>query len=467
LAVRSSSLLEDSQFHPLAGVYTTYMLANNQEDEQVRYDYLCQAIKLVYASAFTNVAKSYINSLGQKIETEKMAVIIQKVVGKAHNEERFYPDFSGVTKSYNYYPIGYMKPEDGIAEVAVGLGEMVVSGGQSLSFSPKYPKILPNASTVDTALQNTQREFLAIDLNNREVDLRNGEFSTLKKYDMHKAKEDGRLEWLAAVYDHQNNRIVNSIRREGAILVTFPFVLKYSKFPLAQILDNLLTLGKETLGYSVEIEFAVNLDYEEDAHEFYILQIRPLVINEIDAEGEFSMGTGKQIITSDKTLGNGIFREINDLVFVKMEMFDKTKTMQIREEISAINYKLKQEASEYILIGPGRWGTRDRFLGIPVKWNDIDAARIIIETSIPEFNIDPSQGMHFFVNITSTKRGYFTNAYNNSQAQIDWNWINEQTTVNETDYVRHVRLAEPVTIRINGKTGQGEVVIEDTTEQVD
>jgi len=459
LAVRSSSLLEDSQFHPLAGVYTTYMLSNDQHDDQLRYKYLSDAVKLVYASAFSKEAKSYIKSLGQKIEVEKMGVIIQKVIGKKHDSTRFYPDLSGVIKSFNYYPIRHMNPEDGIAEVAVGLGEMVVSGGQFLQFSPNYPKILPQASTVGMAFKNSQREFLSIRLDNQDVDLAKGEFSTLETLPLSVARDDGVLKWLGAVYDRNNNRIVNSVRRDGPILITLPYLLKYPKFPFAKVLRDLLEIGKESLGYSVEIEFAMNIDYEhEENHRLYVLQIRPLVIESFDYTDEevAIIENGKGIIYSEVTLGNGKYNNIYDIIYVDPDTFDKTKTMEIKAEIGRLNRELRDQDREYLLIGPGRWGTSDRFLGIPVHWSDIDNARVLAEVALEDFQIDPSQGMHFFTNITASKRGYFTIPWNSKKASIDWEWFkNQDINYGQFDYIKHIRLERPLDIKINGKSGKG------------
>ncbi|MHA2501631.1 MAG: DUF5752 family protein [Candidatus Kariarchaeaceae archaeon] len=464
LAVRSSSLLEDSQFHPLAGVYKTYMLPNDHPEAEFRFVQLQEAVKLVYASAFSPEAKSYITSMGQKVEVEKMAVIIQKVAGKKRNSGYFYPDFSGVSKSINYYPVRG-DPEDGVVEVAVGLGEMVVSGGQSLQFSPNFPKILPQASTVEMVLKNSQREFLAIKMDESLPDLREDEFITLDTLPLTVARDDGVLEWLGAVYDHANNRIANTVHRDGALVVTFPYLLQYPKFPLADVINALLELGQETLGYPVEIEFACNIDYESGKHHFYVLQIRPLIIDDFGVTTEeINVDSSEDhILYSPVTLGNGTFRNIADIIFIDPDRFDKTQTMEIKAEISEMNRKLREDGREYLLIGFGRWGTSDRFLGVPVQWQDIDAARIIVEASLPGFQIDPSQGMHFFHNITASKRAYITLSHVDKRANLDWTWLQSRGTAGDFEYIRHVKLERPLSIVINGKTGEG--IVREITDE--
>jgi hypothetical protein len=450
--------LEDSQYLPFAGIYHTYFLSNDQSSRSKRLAFLSQAIKLVYASTFTKLAKRYIQSIGQRIEVEKMGVILQEVVGKPH-EDRFYPDFSGVAESWNYYPVGYMEPEDGIAQIAIGLGEIVVSGCKVLSFCPKYPKILPHLSNPKDALKNSQIDFYSLQLNRDTVDLRSGEYSTLSKNPILKAKEDGVLQWLASTYDGQNNRIVDTIDRDGPILITFPYILQHNRFPLSTILTELLIMGNKSFGTSVELEFAVNLDTIADKHVFSVLQIRPLAIKENHFEGEITQDKDRSVVFTNKALGNGRFTTIQDIVYVKPEKFDNTKTLDIRDDISVFNEALAKEQREYVLIGFGRWGTRDPFLGIPVKWDDIHFSRVIIEAALKDFQIDPSQGMHFFTNIISAGKGYFTVSFESSVNQyIDWDWLNDQKAVKETEYVKHIRLVKPLEVLINGKTSTGSIL---------
>ncbi len=463
IAVRSSSLLEDSQFQPFAGIYTTYLLPNNHPDVKIRLKQLETAIKLVYASTFKKLAKSYIKAIGQNIEIEKMAVIIQKIVGKKYGD-RFYPDFSGVAQSYNYYPISYMKPEDGIVHVALGLGMMIVTGGKVLSFSPKHPLILPQMSTPDDALKNSQNEFYAVDLSQQHLKLTEGETATLKKLTLDVALKDGTLRWIGSVFDPQNQRIIDNVLIPGIPLVTFAPILKHRRFPLSELMLDLLKIGEESFGSPVEIEFAVLLDRtEREKHEFHILQIRPLTSENDRAEIETDSYKNQAIAYSTKVLGNGVFSDIYDIVYVKPDTFDNARTLEIKEEISRMNSLLCAKNREYILIGPGRWGTRDPFLGIPVQWNDISCAKAIVEVGLKNFQIEPSQGMHFFVNVTTLQRGYFTIQYGDKEDFIDWKWLNSQNAVYETLFIRHIQLESPITIRINGKTGKGVIVKPDTT----
>ncbi len=464
LAVRSSSLLEDSQFQPFAGIYATYMLPNNHPDPLVRLQQLCNAIKLVYASTFSQTAKSYVKSIGQQLEIEKMAVIIQQVVGKPLNE-RFYPDFSGVAQSFNFYPVSYMKPEDGITHVALGLGTMVVQGGKCLTFCPKYPRLLPQLTSPKEALKSTQNEFMALRLDLQAFDLvKDGETATIGTYSLTVAQEDGTLAWLGSIYDFQNERIVDGTLATGAPLVTFAFILKYGRFPLADILQDLLKEYKNDFGCDVEIEFAVVLDrHRRERHEFAILQVRPLVteIDRVDIEIEpFKQ---QALIYTNQALGNGIISNVTDIILVKPDTFSNLVTAEIRDEISKFNHVLGTLGRPYLLIGPGRWGTRDPFLGIPVRWNDINHASIIVEVELEHFRIDGSRGMHFFVNVTTSKKGYLTVTHGDpSSSFIDWKWLKEQQALKETKHVKWIHLTSPLIIRINGKQGKA-VVIKPTT----
>ncbi|MCE7735272.1 MAG: hypothetical protein GPJ54_10370 [Candidatus Heimdallarchaeota archaeon] len=464
LAIRSSSILEDSQFQPFAGIYRTYMIPNNQPKREDRLKLLHDAVKLVYASTYSNLARVYVKSVGQRIEVEKMAVVIQKIVGNQHNDQH-YPDFSGVAKSFNFYPISYQKSKDGVADLAIGLGEHIVSGGKSLSFSPKYPKMLPQVSNPEYALKSTQTEFFSLKMNSKEIDLLEGELSTLQKNNMDIAFDHGVLNWLAGRYDHQNNRINDTIGGQGPLVITFPFLLKYGRMPLAEIIELILKMGEESFGFSVEIEFAVNLDRESGHHNFKILQIRPLIISTEREDVFVNINKDESIIYSTKALGNGVFEGLEDIVYVKPDKFSNAFTFDIKEEISEINSKLAKEDREYTLIGPGRWGTRDPHLGIPVTWTDIHNARVMIEFGLEDFDIDPSQGMHFFVNITSTGRGYLTVPLDSENDFINWDMIKSMTVVEDKKYVTHVRIPKSYTIVINGKEGVGALIFQDGKKQ--
>ncbi len=458
IAVRSSSLLEDSQFQPFAGIYSTYMLPNNHPDLEVRLKHICTAIKLVYSSIFSKLAKSYIQTIGQKIEIEKMAIVIQVVVGKQHGE-RYYPDFSGVAQSINYYPISYMNPEDGVVTLALGLGAMIVEGGQVLTYCPKYPKIIPQMSSTKDAINNSQKEFYAVDLTVKDFDLLKGEHAFLVKLSIMDALKDGTLKWIASTYDYVNDRIIDSLVDKGVPIITFAHIIKYNRFPLNDIILDLLKMGRESFGAPVELEFAVNLDREKECdHKFYILQLRPMVDENDRLQENIDRYIDQAFIYSTNVLGNGVFENIYDIVYVDPEKFDASKTTKIKEEIHNINKELMSENREYVLIGPGRWGTSDPFLGIPVDWADINFARAIVEASLPNFMIDPSQGMHFFVNVTSTRRAYFTVSHKSKTDFIDWDWLTKQPQHCKTEHVIHVKLKDPVTIKVNGKKGKGVII---------
>jgi hypothetical protein len=320
--------------------------------------------------------------------------------------------------------------------------------------------MLPQVSNPAYALKSTQTEFFSLTLNNKEIDLLEGELSTLEENNMIEAYNDGVLNWLAGRYDHQNNRLVDSIDAEGPIVVTFPFVLKYGRVPLPEIIDILLKIGEESFGFSIEIEFAINLDRLHGKHEFKILQIRPLILSRDKGKQFIPIDKTKSIIYSVNALGNGIYSGLHDIVFVKPEKFDNASTLDMKDEISRINGKLAKKDKEYTLIGPGRWGTRDSFLGIPVKWPDIHYARVMIEIGLENYEIDPSQGMHFFVNITTTGRGYFTIPYDSKEDILAWDLIRNGEIIEDLEYVTHVRISNPYTVVINGKDGIGALIID-------
>lgn len=459
LAVRSSSLLEDSQFQPFAGIYATYMLPNCDTNAKKRYEQLAKAVKLVYASTFSRLAKSYISTIGQKIEVEKMAVVIQRIVGKQYND-RFYPTFSGVAQSHNYYPVSYMKPEDGIAYVALGLGMTITGGGTSLRFCPKYPQVIPQFGTVAATLKNSQNEFCALRLCGEYPDLIEGEHATLETLSHVDAKKDGAAKLLSSTYDPQSDRIMDGAYGDGIPVITFAPILKQNRFPLTHILNELLSIGKESFACPVELEFAAVLDDDDDEKpEFKLLQLRPLVSDSDRSEIDVARYKEGALVYSDKALGNGNLRDIHDIVYVKPDLFDRTQTQKMRKEIAEINAQLADEHRHYVLIGSGRWGTRDRFLGIPVDWNDIYFARVLIEAGLKDFRVDPSQGMHFFVNVTSTGMGYLTVPYDDNESLVNWELLDAQPAVSELQYMRHVRFEEPLRIRLNGKTSEGVVAI--------
>ena len=455
IAVRSSSLLEDSQNQPFAGIYATYILPNNCGDEDQRLEELAQAIKLVYSSTFLKDARAYIQSTVHVQEEEKMAVVIQKLVGTKHGD-RFYPVFSGVAQSFNFYPVEPLKRHDGIASVALGLGRIVVEGERVMSFSPEYPKVIPGFSSVDDILSNSQSYFYALDMSDACFDLRMGEESTLVKLDISEAEKDGVLDYIASTYDANDNMIRDGTRRSGPRVITFSGILKYNMIPLDKILKAILQIGRRGMGRPVEIEFAGILNDKGDP-EFYILQIRPLVTQKERAQVEISENDEERaIIRSDNAMGNSMIDDIHDIILVPPESFNNSKTVDIASEIGRINKDL--EGKPYILIGPGRWGTRDRFLGIPVKWNNISHAKVIVELQLKDFRVDPSHGTHFFHNLTSMGTPYFTIQYSLKQHRVDWDWLLSHEYEAYGDIVRHITTEDPLLVKVNGKTGKGVIL---------
>ena len=456
LAVRSSSLLEDSQNHPFAGLYSTYLLPNNHEDDEVRLKQLYQAIKLVYASVFFKDAKIYKESTASKAEEEKMAVIIQEMAGNEHGG-RFYPTFSGVAQSYNFYPVSHQTSEDGIASVAVGLGKYVVGGEKVLRFSPKYPGIIPDFSTPSDVLENSQRDLYVLNTAKKNFNLLEKEDATLKKIKIENIKKDGTLNFIASHYDRNDGVIRTGLSDEAPALITFAGILKYDVFPLASILRDLLEMGRKGMGCAVEVEFAVTLDEENKKPPvFALLQIRPFILSH-----EFSEITWDEDINSEnifacstKALGNGVIDTIQDIVYVPPEKFDSSKTIEIADEVGEINKRLVKKSLPYILIGPGRWGTQDRWLGMPVRWRQISGVGVLVETALEDFNIRPSQGTHFFQNIISRGIGYINIPLESEGCSIDWKWIKEQKIQKQLNFVKHIHLPTPLIIKLDGRSGR-------------
>lgn len=456
IAVRSSSLLEDSQSRPFAGIYSTYMLPNNHKNDAIRLNQLCQAIKLIYASVYFLEPRIYLESTSSKIEEEKMAIIIQKIVGKNH-KGRFYPTFAGVAQSYNFYPIDHQTFEDGIATVAIGLGKTVVGGGKALRFCPKYPENITEFSSPKSIVDNTQRELFVLDASKKNFRLFDKEDINLEKINVEDIKKDGTLEHLVSTFDKNDGMIRDAVSDVGPNLVTFSGILKYNVFPLPSILNDILEIGQKGMGCPIEIEFAVNLNQNSSVPPtFAILQLRPLVPSHEQTlvSWDDSIDRKKIFIQSDRALGNGLLKVIKNIVFVKPETFDSTKTVEITYEIDKMNKDLTSKKQPYILIGPGRWGTEDRFLGIPVKWNQISGVRLMVETGLENFNIDPSQGTHFFHNITSRGIGYINIPFKSKISYIDWNWIEKQKPVKNLKYVKQIQLNSPLIIKLDGRSGR-------------
>ncbi|MBN1113811.1 MAG: hypothetical protein JXA66_00580 [Oligoflexia bacterium] len=456
IAVRSSSLLEDSHSQPFAGIYSTFMLPNNDPKIEIRLEQLMNAIKAIYASTFFESSRSYLYSTGNRIEEEKMGIIIQQVAGVQYGD-LFYPDFSGTLRSVNFFPVSHMKPEDGIAYVGLGLGKIIADGFSVLQFSPKHPGILPQFLTIESALENTQKYFYAINLSNSDVKITADQESTLSKCTLERAEKDGILDALASVYDYENEIIRDGLHHNGARIVSFAHILKSNIFPLAELLVAIREMGEEGLGSDVEIEFAVELSKNRDKlSKFNFLQIRPMISSrESDDICIDGIEESRVICRSSLSLGNGAFRDIKDIVYVKPDVFDASRTVQIAQEIGAINEHLGDKA---VFIGMGRWGTSDHWLGIPVKWNEISKAAVLVEASLEDFNIEPSHGSHFFHNITSLGMGYLAVLYNSAETSIDWDWLNQQKTVNNTRFVSHIRLDKPLEILIHGRKRKGYIL---------
>ncbi|MBC8213878.1 MAG: hypothetical protein ISR90_02570 [Candidatus Marinimicrobia bacterium] len=458
LAVRSSSLLEDSQYQPLAGMYSTFMLPNCTKDNKERLSQLCESVKRIYASTFSQDTKSMMKTSIQRLEEEKMGIIIQELVGQKH-ENRFYPTFSGVAQNYNYYPVSYMEREEGVAFIALGLGRTIVEGEKALRFSPKYPSLLPQFYSVKSTINNSQNSFYALELSCDTNPLRNGEMENLQKYSLATAEADKTLKYAASVVCAQDGIIRDSLSYQGTRVVTFAPILKWESFPLSDIINELLDISKVALGCPVEIEFAVNIFEDKNKKpEFCLVQIRPMVIESHLKDGKTTL-TDKQNIVAKScvTLGNGIIDNLKNIIFVKPEVFDESNTQKIADQISVFNQMLGLD-NQYILVGPGRWGTADPWLGIPVLWKQISSAKVIVEIGLEDFNIDPSFGSHFFQNVTSLRIGYFTINRKNPDDFLDWDWLKEQPVEQETEFLKHIRLDYPLQVKIDGQTGNGVII---------
>ncbi len=466
LAVRSSGLLEDSPSQPLAGVYKTVMIPNRGPLERRLAD-LVAAVKSVYASTYSGQAKAFLGMTPFRLEEERMAVTIQKLVGRAHGD-RFYPHFSGVARSHNVYPSPPMKAEDGVAAVALGLGRTVVEGGASITFCPRYPKKSLTFSSVESLLDTSQREFFALDLS-LEAARAGPEGAELTRYGLQEAEADGTLAAVGSTYSPENQMIYDGLSRPGVRLVSFAPILKLEVFPLAELLCELLEIGKRGTGTDVEIEFAVNLSESEDCQsEFGFLQLRPLALAVEPEELEMGGRPDAELLCRSRTvLGHGKITDLRDLVVVDYHRFDRLRSVEAAEEVARLNAVLQSEGKPYLLIGVGRWGSMDQHLGIPVTWNQIAGARVIIESGFKDLIVTPSQGTHFFQNLSSLNVGYFTVNPEAGDGLLDWDWLLSQPVVDNggrsvtsagPHIVRHIRLAEGVKVLMNGRTGEGFVL---------
>lgn len=452
LAVRSSGLFEDSLLQPFSGVYATYLLPNNHPDINVRLNQLQDAIKLVYASTFDAEARSYFKAVNYKVEEEKMAVIIQEVVGR-NFDGKFYPQVSGVAQSYNYYPVSYMKPEDGFSVTGIGLGMYIVGGEKSYRFCPKYPKI--NHSSIKDQLRDSQNEFYAIDMTQPAIDLSSGnEMSTIKKYKIRAGIDEQTLENCASTFDLQNDMLVPGIPAKGPRVIDFANLLKYDTIPLADSLQLLLKIFKEAMGTPVEIEYALDLGTPEKGKlpTFYLLQIKPLIrkSNTITVDLN-AIKKEKTLLYAANGMGNGKIETIQDVIYIDPERFDSTKTKEIVPELTKLNAAFMEADKQYILIGPGRWGTKDHFTGIPVVWSQISSAKVIIEMGLKDFQLDASLGSHFFHNVTSMNVGYYSVPYQSKEGFINIDVLKEAETISTGKYINHVKFSQPLNIQMDGR----------------
>jgi len=453
IAVRSSSVLEDSHYQPFAGVFATYMIPNTNDERMLNM--VSNAIKSVIASAFFKNSKSYLRATSHTIEEDKMAVILQEVTGKQYDDV-YYPNISGVARSINFYPIGDEKPNEGMANIAMGLGEIIVGGGRTLRFSPHHPKKILQLSSPDSTQRDTQQYFYGLDLNPDSYKVSTSESINKKKITIRAAKNHGSLKYVASTYDLQNNIIRPGVLHDGIRVITFDNVLKYNTFPLAEILKDLLRIGQREMRNPIEMEFAINLDVPRDkARIFSFLQIRPIV-ESIETKSFLPENLKKEdtIIYSESALGNGSYDHIYDFVYIKPETFNPANTREIAAAVEKINKKFTTDNKQYILVGPGRWGSSDPWLGIPVIWPQISSAKIIVEAGLEDFRIDPSQGTHFFQNLTSFKVGYFTiNPFIND-GFFDLNYLKKQPAICENKFLRHISFKNPLSIIIEGKTNR-------------
>ncbi|MFI3322194.1 MAG: PEP/pyruvate-binding domain-containing protein [Rikenellaceae bacterium] len=455
IAVRSSSKLEDSHYQPFAGVYSTYMIPlTENEDQMLRL--LGKAIKSVYASVYYASSRAYILATSNVISEEKMAVVLQEICG-SEDSALFFPTISGVARSINFYPIENEQPEDGVVNLAFGLGKMVVDGGQTLRFSPKHPKKILQLSSTAMALSETQRDFYALNLSPERFRTSTDDSINLDKLEINKNTHLRNLRYVSSVWDRDNDRISDSHFTKGRKIVTFSNILKYGSFPLAEIISKLLEMGRSEMQTEVEMEFAVNMDVKRgDNMGFYFLQIRPIVE---ETQGEVvdweNIDCSDSILYADSALGLGAINDIRDVVYVKEDVFSPSLTGEIAAEMEAYNRHATADGIFYVLVGPGRWGSSDPWLGIPVKWTSISRARVIVESGLKDFRVDPSQGTHFFQNMTSLGVAYMTlNPYIND-GHYNIEQLNDMDAIYEGKYIRHVRFDRDLEIFIDGKRSRG------------
>jgi CheY-like chemotaxis protein len=459
VAVRSSSKLEDSHYQPFAGIYSTYMVPLVQNDKPRMVRMITDAIKCVYASVFFKSSKAYMAATSNVIDEEKMGIIIQEVCGNPYGN-RFYPSISGVARSINFYPIKPERPEDGIVNLAFGLGKYIVDGGSSLRFSPRYPKKILQLSTPEMALRDTQKTFYALDLSQNDFTPTTDDGFNLHKLSIREAENDAALKYVASTFDQENNSITEGMGMKGRRLITFSKVLNHNIFPLAEIVNDILSIGQRQMNNPIEIEFAVNLDTPPNQPKiFNALQIRPIVLSEQTKNIQIDEYNKDQtILYSDSALGNGVFENLTDIIYVRPETFNASFSNEIALKLEKLNEEFQLKKKNFVLIGPGRWGSSDPWLGIPIKWGQISEARIIIESGLDQYRIDPSQGTHFFQNLTSFRVGYMTvNPYIND-GFYDVEYLANLTAEYEDKFIRHIHFESPMLIKIDGKNNRGIII---------
>ena len=458
IAVRSSSLLEDSHYQPFAGIYSTYMIPK-LEDKYEMLRVLSDAIKAVYASVFYRDSKAYMTATSNLIDQEKMAVVLQEVAGNRYNDH-FYPTLSGVARSLNFYPIGNEKAEDGIANFAFGLGKYIVDGGQTLRFSPRHPRNNLQMSTMDFALRETQTRYYALDLKNMTEQFSVDDSFNLLRLNLKDADADGALKYIVSTYDPYDQIIRDGYYPGGRKILSFVNILQHDVFPLADTLTQILSVGQTEMGRPVEIEFAMNIDPKDPSQAtFYILQIRPIVDNKEVMEEDLTLVEQTDtLLSSTSVLGHGLVNDVQDIIYVKTGAFSSSNNQLIAYEIEKMNRQFTGQEKSYVLVGPGRWGSSDSWLGIPVKWPHISNARVIVECGLENYRVDPSQGTHFFQNLTSFGVGYFTKNPFKGDGWFDEEYLNSLPAVEETEYIRHVHFDKPIVIKMDGKRGLGVVL---------
>jgi CheY-like chemotaxis protein len=456
LAVRSSSILEDSRVLPFAGIYKTYVVPNSHSDPAIRFKQLSDAVKLVFASVFYASPVQYAKNADIRIEEEKMAVLIQELVGERY-EDLYYPVISGVAQSYNFYPYYPMKPEEGTVSLALGLGKTIVDGERAYRFSPAHPKMNPLYASAKDYFENSQNGFYAVNLQaSSDITLRADDIYNYEKLPISRAEKDNTLEYIGSTYSNENDCVYDNVYVKGPKLVTFSPILKYNRLPLTNIIKDLLRLGKQSFGADVEIEFAVNIPKDKNKpKEFYFLQIRPMVVGREALQVKLD-DQREALCSSHRTIGNGLFQNIHDIIFVNPKTFELKDSMQIAHEIGELNNILFKEGRRCILIGFGRVGTSDRWLGIPLTWSQMSQAHVIVEVDRMDLHPEPSLASHFFHNLTATNMGYFHIKYNHEpEDQMDWNWLLGQPVLKQTQHAILVRRDEPFLVKIDGRSFKG------------